>query len=179
MLSLDEKTAYSVRTPVRADTRGSDGTLYREFEYRRRGTLSWYGVQDAATGRLCMIPATGRMDSAAFCELLAQLVNEHGPIFTLIMDNGSAHTSYATRAWLAQHPGVSVVHTPPHASWVNPIESVFGILTRQVLHHGFFTDQPDCDAHVQAWVHERNTQLRPVRFTWQPDNGSRTFAPNH
>ena len=179
VLSLDEKTAYSVRTPVRADTHGSDGTIYREFEYRRRGTISWYGVQEVAGGELAMVPAAERMDSASFCHLLDRLLLEHGEIFTLIMDNGPAHTSRATRAWLAQHPGITILHTPAHASWVNPIESVFGILARQVLRHGYFTGPADCNAHVQAWVADRNRQRRPVRFAWQPDRGSRTCAPNH
>ncbi|RYF09672.1 MAG: hypothetical protein EOO77_23245 [Oxalobacteraceae bacterium] len=112
VLSLDEKTAYSVRTPVMADTRGADGVLYREFEYVRRGTISWYGVQECATGRLAMIRALARMDSEAFIGVLAQLVTEHDETFTLIMDNGPAHTSRHTRAWLKAQPRITVVHTP-------------------------------------------------------------------
>lgn len=168
VLSVDEKTAYSVRTPVMADTRGGDGVLYREFEYIRRGAISWYGVQEAATGDLTMLPAAGRMDSAAFTDVLAHLVDTYGEVFTLVMDNGPAHTSRHTRAWLDDHPGITVVYTPVHASWVNPIESIFGILARQVLKHGWFEDPADCDAHVQAWVTERNREHHPVRFTWQP-----------
>ncbi|WP_328295906.1 IS630 family transposase [Kineococcus sp. NBC_00420] len=167
VLSLDEKTAFSVRTPVCADTRDRQGRTRREFEYVRRGTISWYGVQDVATGAVSMRRATARMDSAAFTDLLKNLQAEHGPVFTLVMDNGSAHTSKHTRQWLTEHPGVTVVHTPVHASWVNPIESVFGICVRQVLRHGVFEGTDDCDAMVQAWAERRNRSLRPVTFTWQ------------
>ncbi|MFJ3934176.1 transposase [Streptomyces sp. NPDC090029] len=49
------------------------------------------------------------------------------------MDNGSSHTSRATRAWLAAHPRFTVTHTPKHASWLNMIEQWFSALTRRVL----------------------------------------------
>ena len=87
-------------------------------------------------------------------------------MLTLILDNGPAHTSRHTRAWRARHPFVRFVFTPKHASWVNPIESVFGILTRQVLRHGWFEDADDMDARVQLWTRLRNTEYHPVRFTW-------------
>ena len=35
------------------------------------------------------------------------------------MDNGSSHTSHATKAWLAAHPRISVTYTPKHASWLD------------------------------------------------------------
>ncbi|WP_432571145.1 IS630 family transposase [Kineococcus sp. SYSU DK005] len=167
VLSLDEKTAHPVRTPVRADSRADDGTIRREFEYVRRGTVSWYGVQNCATGAVEMIRARSRMNSAAFIEVLERLRDANGCDFVLVMDNGSAHTSKATTAWLAEHPGIEVLFTPKHASWVNPIESVFGILARQVLKHGWFTTTDECDRAVQAWARERSQTRRPVRFTWQ------------
>lgn len=167
VLSLDEETSHPVRTPVRADTRAGDGTVRREFEYVRKGTVSWYGIQDCATGAVDMVRARSRMDSTAFIEVLQHLKDVHGDDFALIMDNGPAHTSRATTAWLAEHPGIEVLLTPKHASWVNPIESVFGIVTRQVLKHGWFTTGDDCDQAVQDWVGERNRSHRPVSFTWQ------------
>lgn len=167
VLSLDEKTAHPVRTPVRADTRAGDGTVRREFEYVRKGTVSWYGVQDCASGAVEMIRSGSGMNSAAFIEILEHLEGVHGADFVLIMDNGPAHTSRATAAWLAEHPGIEVLFTPKHASWVNPIESVFGIVTRQVLHHGWFTTTAGCDQAVQDWAKDRNRTRRPVTFTWQ------------
>ena len=167
VLSLDEKTAFSVRTPIYADTHDHQRRTRREFEYVRRGTISWYGVQDVATGAVSMRRATARMDSASFTNLLEDLHVEHGPVFTLVMDNGSAHTSKHTKHWLEEHPGITVLHTPVHASWVNPIESVFGICARQVLRHGVFGGPDDCNVKVQSWTERRNGTPRPVTFTWQ------------
>jgi transposase len=168
VLSLDEKTAYSVRTPVRADSRSCSGVVHREFEYVRAATLSWCGVQNVVTGAVQMIRARTRMDSTAFIDVLQGLADEHGDFLALVTDNESAHTSRQTRAWLAGHPGIQVVLTPFHASWVNPIESCFGILARRVLKHGWFTGPGECDRVVQLWTAERNRQNRPVTFTWQP-----------
>ncbi|WP_432502625.1 transposase [Kineococcus arenarius] len=167
MLSLGEKTSHPVRAPVRADTRAGDGGVRREFEYVRKGTVSWYGVQDCVSGAVQMLRARSSMDSAAFIEVLEYLKDVHGPDFMLIMDNGPAHTSPATTAWLAEHPGIEILLTPKHASWVNPIESVFGIVTRQVLEHDWFTTGDDCDQAVREWVQERTRTHRPVSFTWQ------------
>lgn len=64
-----------------------------------------------------------RNDSAAFCAFLAlisQAIPRHLDIY-LVMDNGSSHTSRATRAWLAAHPRFHVTRTPVHASWLNMV----------------------------------------------------------
>ncbi|PRY03394.1 transposase [Kineococcus rhizosphaerae] len=178
VLCLDEKTSHPLRVPVLPDSRDGRGRRRREFEYVRHGTISWYGIQTAASGAVQMIRSTQRMDSVAFIEVLEHLVAVHGSIFTLVMDNGPAHTSYATRTWLQAHPGISVRLTPKHASWVNPVESVFGILTRQVLQHATFVSAEDCDGRVQHWTRLRNQQHRPVTFTWQRP-GAPTSAADH
>lgn len=47
-------------------SRNRQGRRRREFEYVRHGTISWCGVQVAATGVVEMIRARTRMDSTAF-----------------------------------------------------------------------------------------------------------------
>jgi DDE superfamily endonuclease len=34
----------------------------------------------------------------------------------IVLDNGSSHTSKASKAWLAAHPRLVVHYTPAHAS---------------------------------------------------------------
>jgi hypothetical protein len=72
-----------------------------------------------------------------------------------------------------------VVHTPAHASWANLIESIFGILTCQILQHAWFTDLDACDDDVQSRVRDRNQAQRPVTFTWQPPARPRTSRSDH
>ena len=59
----------------------------------------------------------------AFMKFLAMLDQHTAPGLRihLIMDNGSSHTSRATRAWIAAHPRFAVTYTPKHASWLNMV----------------------------------------------------------
>jgi transposase len=96
----------------------------------------------------------------------------------LIMDNGSSHTSKATRAWIAAHPRFSVTYTPKHPSWLNIIEQWFSILTRKLLRRGSFQSQEDLDrqiteftigynktAHPRKWEIRRRRRARPLSRT--------------
>src|SRR3954454_6535633 len=166
VLCLDEKTALPVRTPCHPDTYGPDGRRRRGVEYHRAGTLAWYGTQDAGTGTIALRRAQTRMDSAAFTTVLDDLAAE-GQDVTIIMDNGSTHTSAHTTRWIDQHPRVQVLFPPLHASWANPEEVVFSILTRQVITGGHFTSGDDLDDAAQQWVHIRNQQPLPVRWAYQ------------
>ena len=167
VICLDEKPAVGVRTPRHRDTRGPDGIRRREFEYTRHGTISWYGTQDVATGTIALRRATDRMNSAAFTMVLDDLVAAQGRDFTIIMDNGSTHTSAYTTRWITHHPDVQVLFTPVHASWANPQEVVFSILTRQVITGGYYTSGDDLDDAAQQWVKIRNQHPLPVRWSYQ------------
>jgi hypothetical protein len=167
VICLDEKTAVGVRAPCHRDSYGPDGRRRREFEYRRAGTLSWYGTQEAATGDIALRRARSRMDSAAFTTVLDDLLAAQGTDVTIIMDNGSTHTSAHTTRWIDDHPDVQVLFTPIHASWANPEEVVFSILTRQVLTGGHFASGDDLDDTAQQWVALRNQHPLPVRWAYQ------------
>lgn len=147
---------------------GWDGVVRREFEYLRRGTVSWFGVQDCATGAAAMLRGSERMDSVAFTEVLESLLEVHGREFVVVVNNGSAHTSNG-------HDGLAGAASGDRGG-VHPEARVVGeydrvgvqILTRQVLEHGCFEDRPACDRAVQAWVRDRNRARRPMSCTWQP-----------
>jgi transposase len=64
-----------------------------------------------------------RNDSPSFIAFVSMLdqCTAPGLRMHLIMDNGSSHTSKATRAWIAAHPRITVTYTPKHASWLNMI----------------------------------------------------------
>lgn len=167
VVCLDEKTAVGVRTPCHVTTRGRDGVRRREFEYVRAGTISWYGTQDVTSGAVGLIRSATRMDSDAFTMVLDDLVAAHGEDFTIVMDNGAAHTSKHTQRWMSQHPQVRVLLTPFHASWANPVEVQFSVLTRQVITGGHHGSADHLDRAAQAWVIERNRHPCPVRWSWQ------------
>jgi transposase len=162
LLSLDEKTgvkAKSRRYPTRAA--GPGRRARREFEYVRHGTVSLMAAMNVVNGQV-RPKIIQRNDSVTFIEFLTEIdqaTPEHLNIH-LVMDNGSSHTSKATRAWSAAHPRFQVTYPPKHASWLNMVEIFFSILTAAVAAWRVHLPRPPRQEDPQ--VHHR---VRPYRQT--------------
>ena len=97
----------------------------------------------------------------------------------LICDNGSSHTSKATRAWLAAHPRFSVTYTPKHASWLNIIEQWFSILTRKLLRRGSFGSQEDLDRQITEFTIGYNKTAHPWKWKYDADAEHARYLQRH
>jgi hypothetical protein len=121
LISVDEKTGILAKSRKHPEIPARPGRdPRREFEYVRHGTIFIIAAMNVTTGQV-MAGRVHRNDSQAFTAFLAMLHQMIPPCLRihLIMDNGSSHTSAATRHWLAAHPRFSVTYTPKHASWLN------------------------------------------------------------
>jgi transposase len=181
LLSVDEKTgiqAKSRKHPGALPRRGRDA--HREFEYARHGTISLLAAMNVTTGEVIAERIT-RNDSATFTGFLAMLDQATPPHLRihLIMDNGSSHTSRATRAWLAAHPRFAVTYTPKHASWLNMIEQWFGVLTRRVLRYGDFTSRADLEAKITAFTIQYNQTAHPYKWRYDADADHARYLQRH
>jgi transposase len=114
----------------------------------------------------------------AFLAMLHQMIPPQLRI-RLIMDNGSSHTSAATRAWLAAHPRFQVTCTPKHASWLNMIEQWFGVLTRRLLRCGDFASRDDLEAKIIAFTIRHNKNARPYRWSYDADADHARYLERH
>ena len=83
------------------------------------------------------------------------------------MDNGSSHTSRATRAWIAVHPRITVTCTPKHASWLDMAELWFSLLTRALLRRGEFTSRADLIDKITGFAIGYNRTAQP--WIWSCD----------
>jgi transposase len=181
LISIDEKTgiqAKSRRHPVIPGRPGRDAR--REFEYVRHGTVSILAAMNVTTGQV-IAERIGRNDSVTFIRFLAMLDQMTPPRLRirLIMDNGSSHTSRATRAWLAARPRFSVTYTPKHASWLNMIEQWFGVLTRRLLRRGDFTSRDDLEARITAFTIRHNKHARPYKWSYDADADHARYLERH
>jgi transposase len=121
VICIDEKTGIQAKYRKYPGRLPAPGRLARrEFEYVRNGTVSIIAALHVATGQVVTEPVT-RNDSAAFTGFLHRLSQCIDPRLDIriVMDNGSSHTSRATRAWIAAHPRITVTYTPKHASWLD------------------------------------------------------------
>lgn len=181
LISVDEKTgiqAKSRKHPGMPARPGRDAR--REFEYVRHGTISIIAAMNVATGEV-IAQRIARNDSATFTAFLAMLDQMTPPHLRihLIMDNGSSHTSRATRGWLAAHPRFTVTFTPKHASWLNMIEQWFGVLTRRLLRRGDFTSRDDLEAKITAFTIRHNKNARPYRWSYDADAEHARYLERH
>lgn len=169
VLSVDEKTGITARSRKRPDIPERPGRpRRREFEYVRHGTVSIIAALDVHTGQVLTETIT-RNNSVTFIKFLRLLDQTINPTLTihLVLDNGSSHTSKATRAWLAAHPRFHVHWTPKHASWLNQVEIFFSTLTRRLLRRGDFTSRTDLADKIDQFVHRYDEHdAKPYRWTY-------------
>jgi len=169
VLSVDEKTGITARSRKHPDIPERPGRRRRrEFEYVRHGTVSIIAALDVHTGQVLTETIT-RNNSATFIRFLRLLDQTIDPTrnIHLVLDNGSSHTSKATRTWLAAHPRFQVHWTPKHASWLNQVEIFFSTLTRRLLRRGHFTSRTDLADKIDRFVHHYDQHnAKPYRWTY-------------
>ena len=115
VICVDEKTAIGARSRKHPEQPAAPGrAARREFEYVRHGTVSIIAALHVHSGQVITQPIE-RNNSATFIDFLTMLDQHTDPALTihLVLDNGSSHTSTATRTWLATTPA-SPPTTPRH-----------------------------------------------------------------
>jgi transposase len=181
LISVDEKTGIQARSRIRPAQAARPGRDRRvEFEYKRHGTVSIVAAMDVGSGQV-VAERIERNDSAHFIRFLTMLDRSTDPALRihLIMDNGSSHTSKATRAWLAARPRFAVTYTPKHASWLNMIEQWFSALTRRALRGGDFASREDLEAKITAFTVRHNRTARPYRWRYDADADHARYLTRH
>jgi transposase len=169
VICIDEKTGIQAKYRKHPGQPPRPGRVARrEFEYVRNGTVSIIAALHVATGQVITEPIA-RNNSVTFTGFLHRLDQCTDPRLNihLIMDNGSSHTSRATRAWLAARPRITVTYTPKHASWLDMAELWFSVLTRALLRRGEFTSPADLTDKITSFTIRYNRTARP--WTWAYD----------
>jgi transposase len=193
-ISFDEKTGMQAKQRIYPDQLMRPGQPARqEFEYKRHGTLVLLAAMVVHTGEILAVTRTNRTNETTakvLAGLFTQLLNNGHERICVILDQLNTHWSVALvqavarlcglpipaeseirtgaqrRAWLTR-PDKAIVflYTPKHASWLNPIEIWFGILSKKVLRRGSFRSTTDLDVQVQRFIEYYNKKLaHPYSF---------------
>ena len=168
-ISYDEKPGIQAIATTSPDLRPTmeNGTVMRDYEYKRLGTLSLLAGIDLLTGvAFPLVSETHK--SSDFIQFLKLLDSKYpaGDKIRLVLDNHSAHTSKETRAFLATLPGrFEFVFTPKHGSWLNMIEGFFGKMTHQMLRGIRVKSKEELAERIYKYFYEINKV--PVVHRWK------------
>lgn len=169
-VSYDEKPGIQAIANTSEDLRPcvSNGEVYRDYEYKRLGTVSLLAGIDLLTGEaIPLVSDTHRSsDFIEFLKILDKKYPSQDKI-RIILDNHSAHTSKETKNFLATMPEgrFEFVFTPKHGSWLNMIESFFSKMTKQMLRGIRVKTKEELINKIYLYFDEINKE--PVVYHWK------------
>jgi transposase len=165
VLSLDEKTQIQALDRTQPLLPVDFGvTEERTHDYKRHGTTNLFAALNVGTGQVIGECRPTR-DGASFLAFVKKAVKPHrDQQVHVVLDNLSTHTTPEVMAWLDKQPTVHFHFTPVGSSWLNQIETWFGIITRQAIRRGTFSSVQVLIGQIRDYVDHWNTDAQP--FTW-------------
>jgi hypothetical protein len=98
----------------------------------------------------------------------------------VVLDNLSTHYTDEIREWLAKNPNITFHFTPTGSSWINQIETWFGVITKQAIRRGTFGSLKQLIQTIERYIKNWNTDCEPsseklhrVRFSLRSASSSR------
>jgi transposase len=165
VLSVDEKTQIQALDRTQPLLPMRPGQVERHtHDYTRHGTTCLFAALEVGTGQVTT-DNRARHTGADFLAFMRRVVRAYpeGELH-VVLDNVSTHTTPDVRAWLADNPRVTFHFTPTSASWMNQVETWFGILTRRAIRRGSFKSVKDLVAMIDAFTRQWNEGASP--FEW-------------
>ena len=168
-ISCDEKPGIQAIATTSDDLRPTEGNscVYRDYEYKRLGTLSLIAGIDLLTGIAIPVVSETHKSSDFIC-LLKKLdeMYPEGDVIRIICDNHSAHKAKEVQNYLATKPEGRYVFVfiPKHASWLNLIECFFSKMTKQMLKGIRVKSKQELADRIYQYFDEINKE--PVVFHW-------------
>ena len=165
VLSVDEKTQVQALDRTQPTLPLDCGkTEKKTHDYIRHGTTNLFAALNVGTGNVfgeCRPTRTGD----DFLSFIKKAVKPHGDKeIHIVLDNLSTHATPDVQAWLEKNPNVTFHFTPVGSSWINQIETWFGIITRQSIRRGTFTSVRVLIKHITNYINTWNADPKP--FAW-------------
>lgn len=181
VVCLDEKPVQllaEVRAPIRLD-----GSLKRDYEYRRMGTRNVFCAVEPKAGKhyTKVTRRRGKHEFAATLRNIARIYKGAKAIH-LVMDNLSTHSERSLQAAFGDKRGTKlwkrfqVYYTPKHASWLNQAEIEIGMLSKQCLGRRRFGSGSELRRQVAAWNRRANRQQQRIEWTFTVRKARRKFG---
>jgi transposase/transposase-like protein len=165
VLSVDEKTQIQALDRTQPMLPMKPGQVERHtHDYKRHGTTCLFAALEVATG-VVTNETRERHTGADFLAFLRRLARTYptGEVH-VILDNVSTHKTPAVEDWLRRHKRFTFHFTPTSASWMNQVETWFGILSGQAIRRGSFESVRALVAAIERFTREWNAGASP--FMW-------------
>jgi transposase/transposase-like protein len=165
VLSVDEKTQIQALDRTQPMLPLRPGQVERHtHDYKRNGTLVLSAALEIATGTVTT-RTTAQHRAAEFLDFLNLLARTYPRRqIHVVLDNVSTHKTPDVQKWLLRHKRFHFHFTPTSASWMNQIETWFGILSRQAISRGSFESVRALVAAIERFTRQWNDGSSP--FMW-------------
>jgi transposase len=165
VLSVDEKTqvqALDRTQPLLPISFGK--TEKRTHDYVRYGTTNLFAALEVGTGKVTgrCFPRRRTKQFIAFMKDIAR--QYEGRELHVVLDNLSTHFTDEVRRWLVKNPNITFHFTPTGSSWMNQVETWFGIITKQAIRRGTFGSVKQLIQTIERYIANWNTDSEP--FVW-------------
>jgi putative transposase len=140
-------------------------------DYVRHGTLTLFAALDVATGGVLAQPKK-RHRHQDFLQFLRHIDANVPPELDvhIIMDNYTTHKHEKIRSWFARRPRYQFHFTPTYSSWLNQVETWFGIITRKAIRRGSFRSTKQLAEKIDQFIKSYNRNSKP--FIWTATAGA-------
>jgi transposase len=165
VLSVDEKTQIQALDRTQPMLPMRPGQVERHtHDYTRHGTTCLFAALEVGTGQVTT-DTRARHTGADFLAFMRRVARAYpeGDLH-VVLDNVSTHSTPDVRAWLADNPRITFHFTPTSASWMNQVETWFGILTRKAIRRGSFRSVKELVAMIETFTRQWNEGSSP--FAW-------------
>jgi len=135
-------------------------------DYLRHGTTTLFAALDVTNGQV-LAKCKKRHRHQEFLQFLRHIEANVPPELEvhLILHNYATHKHQKVRLWLARRPRFQVHFTPTYASWLNQVETWFGIITRKTIRRGSFSSVKQLVSRVDEFVTTYNQNSTPFAWT--------------
>ena len=170
VVSYDEKPGIQAIANVADDLPPTEenGTIKRDYEYKRLGTVSLLAGIDLQTGEAIPLVSDSH-NSSDYINFLKILDAKYpkGDSIRLVLDNLKVHKAKKVIEYLSTVEGrFEFVFTPKHASWLNLVESFFSKMTKQMLKGIRVKSKEELIRRIYTYFDEINAEPDVFHWTW-------------
>lgn len=140
-------------------------------DYLRHGTTTLFAALDVATGNV-IAQCKKRHRHQEFLQFLRHIdANVPADLdIHLVVDNYSTHKHQKVRLWLARNPRFHLHFIPTYSSWLNQVETWFGLITDKAIRRGSFDSVKQLVEKIDQFVQAHNEGSDPFVWTASADS---------